>query len=453
MTEKNFKEIINHLKTNGFVFPGSQIYGGLSNSWDYGPIGALLKENIKNKWINKYVKSVGNSVLIDSGILMNSKIWEASGHVSKFSDPLIDCKECKNRYRADNLILSQLKINVETLTNVQLEEKLKQIECPNCNKKNFTQIRNFNLMFQTHQGVIHDNTTAIYLRPETAQGIFVNFKNVQRSMRLKVPFGIAQVGKAFRNEITPGNFIFRTREFEQMELEYFVYKKDNVASYKSLIDKSLLFVKSLGINTELLRVIETPSDALAHYSLANSDMEYKFPFGWGEIGGIAQRGNYDLTAHQTASKENLTYLNPMTNEKILPYVIEPTFGLSRIVLMVMVDAYTIINTEEKERVVMKIAYDLAPYKVAILPLVNKLSDKAKELFSDINNHVNALFDSSGSIGKRYLRQDFIGTPFCVTYDYDSLKDNKITVRFRDTMKQERILMTDLKSYIQSYDCK
>jgi len=450
---KNFEEIVNHLKTYGFVFPGSQIYGGLSNSWDYGPLATLVKENIKTEWINKYTKSIDDVVMLDSSILMNSKIWEASGHVKKFSDPLVDCRSCKNRYRADNLISEQLKINAEDLEESKLNKLLKDIACPKCQKKSFTDIRNFNLMFETHQGVIKDKKTVVYLRPETAQGIFVNFKNVQRSMRMKVPFGIAQIGKAFRNEITPGNFIFRTREFEQMELEYFINKNQNEHFYKELIQKSFDFIKGLGVTESKIRISKTDKNSLAHYALANSDLEYQFPFGWGEIGGVAQRGDHDLSAHQNHSKENLTYLDPKTNTKYLPYVIEPTFGLSRITLMVLVDSYTKEHINNKDRIVMKIPFKLAPYKATVLPLVSKLAKEAKNIYKSLNKEINVLFDTSGSIGKRYLRQDFIGTPFCITFDYDSLKDNKVKIRNRDTTKQERIKIKDILNYIENYEWK
>ena len=453
MDEKKFEEIVNHFKTYGFVFPGSQIYGGLSNSWDYGPLATLVKENIKNEWMNEYTKSIDDVVLLDSSILMNTKIWEASGHIKKFSDPLIDCKNCKNRYRADNLISEQLQINVEDLNEVKLNELIKDVCCPNCQKKSFTNIRNFNLMFETHQGVIKDKKTIVYLRPETAQGIFVNFKNVQRSMRLKIPFGIAQIGKAFRNEITPGNFIFRTREFEQMELEYFINKEQNEYFYNELIEKSLNFIKGLGIDKSKIRISKTNKNSLAHYALANSDFEYKFPFGWGEIGGVSQRGDYDLSSHQNHSNENLTYFDTKKNIKYLPYVIEPTFGLSRITLMVLVDSYTKENIGDKERIVMKIPFKLAPYKVAILPLVSKLSNNAKDIYNSLNNNINTLFDNSGSIGKRYLRQDRMGTPFCVTFDYDSLEDKMVTIRNRNTTKQERIKIKDILNYIKNYEWK
>ena len=452
MTDK-FEEIVNHMKIYGFIFQGSQIYGGLSNSWDYGPLGTLLKDNIKNKWINKYVKESLNSVMLDSGILLNSKIWEASGHINKFSDPLIDCKECKNRFRADHLIEKQLKIDVSDYTVEELNEKIVDISCPICKKNNFTNVREFNLMFKTYQGVLENNKKPIYLRPETAQGIFVNFKNVQRSMRLKLPFGVAQIGKAFRNEITPSRFTFRTREFEQMEYEYFIHPNDTQKIYEEQINKSFEFIKNLGVNQSFLRIIQTPKKSLAHYALANSDIEYKFPFGWGEIAGISQRGDHDLLSHQKHSGENLTYFDTKTNEKILPYVVEPTFGLSRLVLTVLMDSYKKVVIDNKERTFLSFPYDLAPYKIAILPLVNKLKPDALKIFDLLSKDIHATFDSAGSIGKRYTRQDLIGTPFCITFDYDSLTDGKITIRDRNTTIQERILVKDIKEFITNYEWK
>ena len=449
--DDKFDEIVNHMKIYGYIYPGSQIYGGLSNSWDYGPLGSLLKNNIKNHWINTYVKKSTNSVLIDSGILLNSKVWEASGHINKFSDPLIDCRDCKNRFRADDLIESQLKIKILSHEIDELNKETKKLFCPICQKKNFTEIRDFNLMFKTYQGVVEGSKKPIYLRPETAQGIFVNFKNVQRSMRLKLPFGIAQIGKAFRNEITPSKFIFRTREFEQMEYEYFINPKNNDLIYDEQITKSIDFIKSLGVNSAFIRLSKTNKDSLAHYALANSDIEYKFPFGWGEIAGISQRGDYDLISHQKHSKENLSYFDTKTNDKIVPFVIEPTFGLSRLVLTVLVDSYKKVITNNNERVFLDLSYKLAPYKIAILPLVNKLKDESFKLFEDLSNDLHIVFDSSGSIGKRYVRQDLIGTPFCITFDYDSLNDNKVTIRNRNTTIQKRVLIKDIKEFVENYE--
>ncbi len=446
-----FETIVTHLQTTGYVFQGSQIYGGLSNTWDYGPLGSELKNNLKELWWKKFVHESPTNVGIDAAILMNPNVWKATGHVSTFNDPLIDCKECHGRYRADQLIEGQFPdVDVNGMTQQEMNEFIKthKVKCPDCGKSNFTDIRQFNMMFKTHIGVTEDSSSEVYLRPETAQGVFVNFKNVQRATRHKLPLGICNVGKSFRNEITPGNFTFRMREFEQMECEFFCKPNTDLEWFNYWKQFSINFVKSLGIKEENLRFRDHEPAELAFYSKATTDIEYLFPFGWGEIWGIADRTDYDLKRHQDFSKEDLTYLDPETNERYVPFCIEPSLGLDRLFLMVVTDSYDEETLENGEiRKVMHLAPFLAPYKAAILPLSKQLNEKAEEVFKDLIPYINVTMDVTGSIGKRYRRNDEIGTPFCVTYDFDSENDGCVTIRDRDSMKQERIKITDLKQYL------
>ena len=446
-----FETIVTHLQTTGYVFQGSQIYGGLSNTWDYGPLGSELKNNLKELWWKKFVHESPTNVGIDAAILMNPNVWKATGHVSTFNDPLIDCKECHGRYRADQLIEGQFPdVDVNGMTQQEMNEFIKthKVKCPDCGKSNFTDIRQFNMMFKTHIGVTEDSSSEVYLRPETAQGVFVNFKNVQRATRHKLPLGICNVGKSFRNEITPGNFTFRMREFEQMECEFFCKPNTDLEWFNYWKQFSINFVKSLGIKEENLRFRDHEPAELAFYSKATTDIEYLFPFGWGEIWGIADRTDYDLKRHQDFSKEDLTYLDPETNERYVPFCIEPSLGLDRLFLMVVTDSYDEETLENGEiRKVMHLAPLLAPYKAAILPLSKQLNEKAEEVFKDLIPYINVTMDVTGSIGKRYRRNDEIGTPFCVTYDFDSENDGCVTIRDRDSMKQERIKITDLKQYL------
>ncbi|WP_027120466.1 glycine--tRNA ligase [Mycoplasmopsis lipofaciens] len=440
--EKNVTTIINHLKAAGFVFQGSEIYGGLANTWDYGPLGTIFKDNIESEWKKEFIQREKSNFLLDSKILMNPQIWITSGHVSNFNDPLIENKTNGKRYRADKLI-QEIDSNIipETMSFAEMKEYLdKNLKEYENVKTEWTEIKKFNLMFETKQGVTEDSKSKIYLRPETTQGIMVNFKNVQRSTRSKLPMGIGQVGKSFRNEVTPGNFIFRTREFEQMELEVFCDPKEADKIHNYYINKSINFVKKLGLKEENIRLRKHDVKELAHYSSATSDIEYLFPFGWGELLGIANRTNYDLTAHMNATGENLEYLDPQTNTKFVPFVIEPSMGLDRLMFSLLIDAYDEEKISENEsRIVFHFTKELAPYKVAVLPLVKKLSDKANEIYQKlIDNNIMATYDETGSIGKRYRRQDSIGTPICVTVDYDTLNDNCITIRDRDTMEQKRI---------------
>ena len=451
MNNIEFDKIVTHLQTTGFVFQGSQIYGGLSNSWDYGPLGSELKQNLKNLWRKKFVHESPTNVGIDAAILMNSKVWQATGHVSTFNDPLIDCKNCHNRYRADDLISEQYKevdVNGMTIDDLNKFMKEHELKCPYCGKSNFTDIRQFNMMFKTHIGVTEDNKSEVYLRPETAQGVFVNFKNVQRATRRKLPLGIANMGKSFRNEITPGNFIFRVREFEQMELEFFCKPGTDLEWFKYWKDFSINFVKSLGINEENLRFRDHEPEELAFYSKATTDIEYKFPFGWGEVWGIADRTDYDLKRHMEFSGESLEYLDPDTHEKYIPYCIEPSLGLERLFLMVVCNSYDEETLENGEiRKIMHLPAFLAPYKAAILPLSKQLNEDAKKIFNDLIPYINVSYDETGSIGKRYRRNDEIGTPYCVTFDFDSLNDQCVTVRERDSMQQVRMKISDLKDYL------
>lgn len=455
MEGKSFNDVVAHMKNSGFVYQGSEIYGGLSNTWDFGPLGIELKNNIKNAWWKRFIQENPNNVGIQSAILMNPEVWVASGHVGGFSDPLMDCKECKSRFRADQLIedATHHEVSASGMTNEEMENFIRdhEIACPKCGAKNFTEIRQFNLMFKTFQGVLEDAKSTIYLRPETAQGIFVNFKNVQRSMRKKVPFGIGQVGKSFRNEITPGNFIFRTREFEQMELEFFCKPGTDLEWFDYYCKACVQFLKDLGIDENNLRLRPHDLEELAHYSNGTSDIEYNFsdPIGWGELWGIADRTDFDLKAHQEHSKQSLEYFDPTTNEKYIPYVIEPSVGVERLILAVMSDAYTVETLDNDSRTVLKLHPFLAPYKVAILPLSKKLSDQAMDVFNTLSPKFSCTYDEAGSIGKRYRRQDAVGTPYCVTIDFETANDHCVTIRNRDTMEQERIALDELEAYISS----
>ena len=454
--EKTMDKIVALCKSRGFVFPGSDIYGGLANSWDYGPLGVEFKNNVKKAWWKKFVQESPYNVGVDCAILMNPQVWVASGHVGGFSDPLMDCKECKARFRADKLVADHMTENgaevasADGWTNEQLMDYItnNNIVCPKCGKLNYTEIRKFNLMFKTFQGITEDSSSEIYLRPETAQGIFVNFKNVQRSSRKKVPFGIAQIGKSFRNEITPGNFTFRTREFEQMELEFFCKPGTDLEWFGYWKDYCWNFLMSLGVNKENLRIRDHGQEELSFYSNATSDIEYLFPFGWGELWGIADRTDYDLNKHAEHSGTDMTYMDPTTNEKYVPYVIEPSLGADRVTLAFLIDAY---DEEELEggdvRTVLHLHPALAPYKAAVLPLSKKLSEKADEVYSLLAKNFNIEYDETGSIGKRYRRQDEIGTPFCITVDFETENDGCVTIRHRDSMTQERVKIEELNDFI------
>ena len=452
-SEKTMEKIVSLCKGRGFVYPGSEIYGGLANTWDYGPLGMQLKNNIKNAWLKKFVQENKYNVGLDSAILMNPQTWVASGHPGGFSDPLMDCRACKTRHRADNLIEDFDGTNVAGWSNEKMTQYIKEqnIPCPNCGKHDFTDIRQFNLMFKTFQGVTEDTKNELYLRPETAQGIFVNFANIQRTTRKKVPFGVAQIGKSFRNEITPGNFIFRVREFEQMELEFFCKPDTDLEWFEYWRSFCRDWLYSLNIKTENLRLRDHEKEELSFYSKATTDFEYLFPFGWGELWGIADRTNYDLTRHIETSGKKLDYQDPETNEKYIPYVIEPSLGVERLFLAVMTEAYDEETIEEKgktdTRIVLRFHPALAPFKVAVLPLVKKLSAEATEVYEMLSKHFMTDYDEAGTIGKRYRREDEIGTPFCVTYDFDSRDDNCVTVRDRDTMQQERVAIDKLVEYI------
>ncbi len=452
--EKTMEKIIALCKGRGFVYAGSEIYGGLANTWDYGPLGAELKNNIKNAWRKKFIQENKYNVGLDSAILMNPQTWVASGHLGGFSDPLMDCKECKTRHRADDLIEKFDGTNVAGWTNQQMTDyiKEKQIPCPNCGKHSFTDIRQFNLMFKTFQGVTEDSKAELYLRPETAQGIFVNFANIQRTSRKKIPFGVAQIGKSFRNEITPGNFIFRVREFEQMELEFFCKPGTDLEWFSYWRNFCKQWLLSLNIKEENLRLRDHSPEELCFYSKATTDFEYLFPFGWGELWGVADRTDYDLNQHIKTSGKSLDYFDPETNERYVPYVIEPSLGVERLFLAIVVEAYDEenIGTEDKPdvRTVMHLHPALAPFKACVLPLSKKLSEQAGELFDSLTKKFSIDYDETGSIGKRYRRQDEIGTPYCITYDFDTLEDGCVTVRDRDTMQQERIAIADLEKYLE-----
>ena len=449
-----FETIVNHAKNSGFVFQGSEIYGGLANTWDFGPLGVLLKENIKNAWRLKFIQESPYNVEIQSAILMNPKVWQASGHLATFSDPLMDCKKCKTRHRADKLIdeVAQGSVNASTMKNEEMQNYIKEhnIACPNCGAHDFTDIRQFNLMFKTFQGVVEDSKNTIYLRPETAQGMFVNFKNVQRTSRKKVPFGIGQIGKSFRNEITPGNFIFRTREFEQMEMEFFCQPGEDLKWYAYWKEFCMSWLTNLNVKAENLRLREHDKEELSHYSKGTADVEYKFPWGFDEIWGIADRTDFDLKQHQINSGSSMEYLDPTTNEKYIPYCVEPAVGVERLFLTFLTDSYEEQELEKDTRIVLHLHPYLAPYKACIMPLSKQLSDKADEIFADLSKSFMIEYDEAGSIGKRYRRQDAIGTPFCITVDFDTANDNKVTVRHRDTMEQERVLITELKDYISKH---
>jgi glycyl-tRNA synthetase len=456
MTEKTMDKIVALSKGRGFVYPGSEIYGGLANSWDYGPLGVELKNNIKKAWWKRFVQESPYNVGLDSAILMNPEVWVASGHVGGFSDPLMDCKDCKSRFRADKLVEDDMTLKgaeVASADGMKEDELMKYIEdngivCPKCGKKNFTSIRKFNLMFKTFMGITEDSKNEVYLRPETAQGIFVNFKSVARTTRKKVPFGIAQIGKSFRNEITPGNFIFRTREFEQAELEFFCKPGTDLEWFAFWKEYCMKFLLDLGLDAESVRMRDHKPEELSFYSAGTSDIEYRFPFGWGELWGIADRTSYDLTQHMTHSKEDLSYIDPVTNEKYVPYCVEPSVGVDRLFLTFLVDSYeeeTLDNGEERN--VLKLHPALAPFKAAVLPLSKKLSEKALEVYGQLSKHFMVDYDEAGSIGKRYRREDEIGTPFCITVDFDTLEDNTVTVRDRDTMEQIRLSVYDVADYI------
>ena len=455
-TEKTMDKIIALCKSRGIVYSGSEIYGGLANTWDYGPIGVEFKNNVKKAWWKKFIQESVYNVGLDAAILMNPKVWVASGHVGGFSDPLMDCKECKSRYRADKLIEDWYFDKGETVTvDGWSDEKMldfikeNNIVCPKCGKMNYTDIRKFNLMFKTFQGVTEDSSSEIYLRPETAQGIFVNFKNVQRTSRKKIPFGIGQIGKSFRNEITPGNFTFRTREFEQMELEFFCKPGEDLEWFKYWKDYCKNFLLSLGIKEENIKLRDHSPEELSHYSNATTDIEFLFPFGWGELWGIADRTDFDLKQHSAHSGEKLEYIDPVTNERYIPYCIEPSLGADRVALAFLVEAYDEEAINEKDtRVVMHFHPAIAPVKAAVLPLSKKLSENAYKLYEKLSKKFNCEFDDAGSIGKRYRRQDEIGTPWCITYDFDTEETGKVTVRDRDTMEQVTLDIDDISAYIE-----
>ena len=459
-TEKTMDKIVALSKNRGFVFPGSEIYGGLANTWDYGPLGAELKNNIKRAWWKKFVQQNPYNVGLDAAILMNPQTWVASGHLGGFSDPLMDCRECKERFRADKLIEDwntengkELDKPIDAFTQAEMKDYIEEnnIPCPSCGKHNFTDIRQFNLMFKTFQGVTEDAKNTVYLRPETAQGIFVNFPSVQRTTRKKVPFGIGQIGKSFRNEITPGNFIFRVREFEQMELEFFCKPGTDLEWFEYWRSFCRNWLLSLGMREENLRLRDHSPEELCFYSKATTDFEFMFPFGWGELWGVADRTDYDLTQHQNTSGKDLSYFDPETSDRYIPYVIEPSLGVERSFLAFLVDAYDeeVIDAEKNDtRVVLHFHPALAPYKAAVLPLSKKLAEGAGKIYTELSEYFMVDYDDAGSIGKRYRREDEIGTPFCITYDFDSVEDGCVTVRDRDTMEQVRIPIAGLRKYIE-----
>lgn len=454
--EKTMEKIVALAKARGFVYPGSEIYGGLANTWDYGNLGVELKNNVKKAWWQKFIQENPYNVGVDCAILMNPQTWVASGHLGGFSDPLMDCRECHERFRADKIIEDYagehnitLEGSVDAWSNEEMSKYIEDnnIACPTCGKHNFTDIRQFNLMFKTFQGVTEDAKNVVYLRPETAQGIFVNFKNVQRTSRKKIPFGIGQIGKSFRNEITPGNFTFRTREFEQMELEFFCEPDTDLEWFAYWKDFCINWLKTLGMKDEDMRVRDHEAEELSFYSKATSDIEFLFPFGWGELWGIADRTDYDLTQHQNVSKEDLGYFDDEKKIKYIPYVVEPSLGADRVTLAFLCGAYDEEEIGEGDvRTVLHFHPALAPIKIGVLPLSKKLSEGAEKIFSDLSKYYNCEFDDRGNIGKRYRRQDEIGTPFCITYDFESETDGCVTVRDRDTMEQERIRIDELKVY-------
>jgi len=446
-------QIVQFAKSTGYIFQGSELYGGLANTWDYGPLGSLLKKNIKDAWIKKFQRQTPYNVLLDSSILMNSEVWKASGHVGGFSDPLTECKSCNQRFRADKLIEEHdSSVSADGWSTDEMYQYLvdEKVACPNCGKKEFLPIRAFNMMFQTHQGVVLEQASPIYLRPETAQGIFINFKNIQRTTRKKVPFGVCQVGKSFRNEITPGNFIFRTREFEQMELEFFCKPGTEMEWFKYWKAFCMDWLVSLGLNKEALAFDDHKPEALSHYSNATTDIRFQFPWGFDELWGIASRTDYDLKAHQIQSGQSLEYLDPETNEKYLPYVIEPSVGVERLVLAFLTNGYDEETLESGDtRQILHIHPTLAPYKAAILPLMKRdHSEKAKEIFEELSQYFDVVYDETQNIGKRYRRQDAIGTYLCITVDHDTFDDHAVTVRNRDTMAQVRVPIEGLRSYIE-----
>jgi len=455
-TEKSMEKIVALCKNRGFVYPGSDIYGGLANAWDYGPLGVELKNNVKKAWWKKFVQESQYNVGLDCAILMNPQVWVASGHVGGFSDPLIDCKDCKTRHRADKLIEdwnkeNGVELSVDGWENDKLMDYIKEkgVKCPNCGSANFTDIRKFNLMFKTFQGVTEDSKAEIYLRPETAQGIFVNFKNVQRTTRKKIPFGIGQIGKSFRNEITPGNFIFRIREFEQMELEFFCEPGSDLQWFGYWKDFCHNWLLSLGMDDASLKLRDHNKEELSFYSNATTDIEYLFPFGWGELWGIADRTDYDLKQHMKFSKDDLSYFDPTTNEKYVPYCIEPSLGADRVTLAFLCNAYDEEEVAEGDvRTVMHFHPALAPVKVAVLPLSKKLGDEAYKVYEKLTKKYTCEYDETGSIGKRYRRQDEIGTPYCITFDFDSLEDASVTIRERDSMQQIRLKIDELEAYFE-----
>ena len=458
-TQKTMEKIVALSKGRGFIYPGSEIYGGLANTWDYGPLGVELKNNVKKAWWKKFVQENKYNVGLDAAILMNPQTWVASGHLAGFSDPLMDCRECHERFRADKIIEDwcaensfELPKPIDAFSHAEMKEFVEEhnIPCPTCKKHNFTDIRQFNLMFKTFQGVTEDAKNTVYLRPETAQGIFTNFVNVQRTSRKKVPFGIAQIGKSFRNEITPGNFIFRVREFEQMELEFFCKPGTDLEWFDYWRTFCKNWLLAIGLKEENIRLRDHDPEELCFYSKATTDFEFLFPFGWGELWGVADRTDYDLTQHQNTSGKDLTYFDPETNERYIPYVIEPSLGVERSVLAVLCDAYDeeVVDAEKNDvRTVLRFHPAIAPVKAAVLPLSKKLSEKANEIYDELAKYFNVEYDEAGSIGKRYRREDEIGTPFCITVDFDTEVDGCVTVRDRDTMAQERIKVEDLKDYI------
>ena len=452
-SDKSMEKLVTLCKGRGFVYAGSEIYGGLSNTWDYGPLGVELKNNVKKSWWKRFVQQSPYNVGLDCAILMNPQVWVASGHVGGFSDPLMDCKSCRTRHRADNLIEAFCGHEPDSLDFADMEKYIRDngIKCPNCGSTDFTPIRSFNLMFKTFLGITEDSKSEIYLRPETAQGIFVNFKNVQRTSRKKIPFGIAQIGKSFRNEITPGNFVFRTREFEQMELEFFCRPGTELEWFDYWKRTCMEFLGDIGLHAENLRFRDHEKEKLSHYSNATTDIEYLFPFGWGELWGVASRTDYDLKAHQTTSGQNMEYFDAESNEHYLPYCIEPSVGVDRVVLAALTDAYDeeVVDAEKNDtRVVLRFSPVLAPVKCAVLPLSKKLSEAAGKIHAELSAHFMCDFDDAGSIGKRYRRQDEIGTPFCVTYDFESEADGCVTVRERDSMSQVRLPIAELRAYIE-----
>jgi glycyl-tRNA synthetase len=455
--ENKMDRLVALCKGRGFIFPGSEIYGGLANSWDYGPLGVEFKNNVKRAWWKKFIQESPYNVGMDAAILMNPQTWVASGHVGGFNDPLMDCRECKARFRADKLIEDYLAgkgeqgISADGWSNAKMEEYIKEnnITCPECGKSNFTSIRQFNMMFKTFQGVTEDSKSELYLRPETAQGIFVNFKNVLRSTRKKIPFGIGQIGKSFRNEITPGNFIFRIREFEQMELEFFCKPGEDMEWFYYWKDFCKNWLLSLGITEDHIKMRDHEKEELSHYSKATTDFEYLFPFGWGELWGVADRTDFDLKQHAEHSGENFNYLDPVTNEQYMPYCIEPSLGADRVALAFLSEAYTEEELEGGDsRVVMKLHPALAPFKAAVLPLTKKLKEPAEALYQQLAKKFNIDYDETGSIGKRYRREDEIGTPFCITVDFDTLENSTVTVRDRDSMEQIRIHTDELVKYLE-----